>query len=123
MITGFICSTFDLLHPGHINALKDCKRRCDYLIVGLHVKGRKKILVETLFERWVRLNGCKYVDQIIPYETEEDLENILKTAGIDVRFLGEDYLTRKDITGKDIVPIVYIPRNHTWSSTGLRNRL
>jgi glycerol-3-phosphate cytidylyltransferase len=120
---GFIASSFDLLHPGHLYTLKECKLRCDYLIVGLHVGGRNKKLVETVFERWMRLAACEYVDTIIPYETEEDLENMLKVINIDVRFLGEEYKTRDDITGKDIVPVQYIPRQHSWSSTRLRNKL
>lgn len=123
MINGFIASSWDLLHPGHIYTLAKCKTYCDFLIVGLHTGGRKKKLVETVFERWVRLKACKYVDQIIPYETEEDLENLLKTTKIDIRFLGEDYKTRDDITGEDIVPIIYIPRKHTWSSTELKKRI
>jgi len=123
MIVGFIASSFDLLHPGHLYTLMACQNRCDYLVVGLHVGGRKKKLVETVFERWMRLNACKYVDKIIPYETEEDLENMLKVLNVDVRFLGEDYKTRKDITGKDIVPIEYISRKHSWSSTSLRERI
>jgi len=120
---GFIASSFDLLHPGHLYTLRECKLHCDFLIAGLHVGGRKKKLVETVFERWMRLNSCVDVDMVVPYETEDDLENILKTMHIDIRFLGEDYLDRKDITGKEIVPIIYIKRDHTWSSTDLRNRL
>lgn len=123
MKIGFIASSWDLLHPGHIFALKICKAKCDHLIVGLHSGGRKKKLKETLFERWIRLEGCRYVDTIIPYETEEDLENMLKILKIDVRFLGEEYRKRKDITGKDIVPIEYIPRDHNWSSTALKKRM
>jgi len=123
MKIGFICSSFDLLHPGHLYTLAECKRYCDYLIVGLHVGGRKKKLIETVFERYIRLSSCKYVDKIVPYETEEDLENMLKILHIDVRFLGEDYKTRKDITGKDIVPIVFISRKHNWSSTELKERI
>ena len=120
---GFIASSFDLLHPGHLFTLGVCRQNCDYLIVGLHVGGRKKKLVETVYERWVRLKACKSVDMIVPYETEGDLENILKTLDIGVRFLGEDYIKRKDITGKDLVPIRYIRRDHTWSSTELKNRI
>lgn len=120
MTTGIIFSSWDLLHPGHVFTLHECKMRCDFLIVGLHVGGRDKKLKETVFERWMRLWGCRYVDKIIPYETEEDLINMLYTSGADVRFLGEDYLDRKDITGKGILPIIYIERKHSWSSTKLR---
>ena len=123
MKIGFIASSWDLLHAGHLYTLAECKRNCDYLVVGLHVGGRKKKLVETVFERWMRLRACKFVDKIIPYETEEDLENMLYTSGADIRFLGEDYLNRKDITGKDILPIQYISRKHSWSSTALKERI
>ena len=123
MNTGIIFSSWDLLHTGHLYTLAECKKYCDFLIVGLHIGGRKKKLIETVFERWVRLNACKYVDQIIPYETEEDLENMLKVLDINIRFLGEDYKTRNDITGKDIVPIIYISRKHNWSSTNLKERI
>jgi glycerol-3-phosphate cytidylyltransferase len=123
MKVGFICSTWDLLHPGHLYTLSKCKQNCDYLIVGLHVKGRNKKLAETVLERYSRLKACKWVDQIIPYETEDDLENILCTSNIDVRFLGEDYIGRDDITGKDLVNIQYISRTHDWSSTALKERI
>lgn len=123
MKVGIIFSSWDLLHSGHLYTLLECKKYCDYLIVGLHTKGRNKKLIETVFERWMRLNACKYIDSIVPYETEEDLENMLKILNIDVRFLGEDYKIRKDIVGKDLVPIIYIPRKHNWSSTGLRERI
>jgi len=123
MTVGFIASSWDLLHPGHLYTLGECRKRCDKLVVGLQVGGRNKKLAETMLERWFRVKSCKYVDSIIPYETEGDLENILNTLDIDVRFLGEDYETRNDITGKEIVPIEYIPRRHNWSSTELRSRL
>jgi glycerol-3-phosphate cytidylyltransferase len=128
MVIGFICGAWDLLHPGHLYTLHECKRYCDKLVVGLHVdpskerKGKGKS-VQTIFERWLQLRDCKWVDKIIPYESELDLLNILSMGDFDIRFLGEDYLTRKDITGKDIVPIKYIKRNHSYSSSELRNRL
>jgi glycerol-3-phosphate cytidylyltransferase len=123
MKIGIIFSSWDLLHPGHLYTLRECKNRCDFLIVGLHIGGRKKKLVETVFERWMRLYACRYVDKIVPYETEEDLVNMLYTSGANVRFLGEDYVDRRDITGKDILPIEYIQRKHNWSSTELRKKI
>lgn len=120
---GFIASSWDLLHPGHLYTLRECRKRCDLLIVGLHIGGRNKKLVETVFERWSRLQQVSFIHEIVPYETEGDLENILHTCNIDIRFLGEDYKTRKDITGKHIVPIEYIPRRHSWSSTELKERI
>ena len=126
---GFICGAFDLLHPGHLYTLKECRKRCDSLIVGLHVnpqeeRPEKNKPVESVFERYVRLLSCKYVDTIVPYENNNDLMNLLNTFDIDVRFLGEDYKGHEDkIIGFDILPIEYIPRKHNYSSTELRKRL
>lgn len=120
---GFIASSWDLLHTGHLYTLEMCQQQCDILIVGLHVGGRDKKLAETVFERYSRLSACRFVDKIIPYETERDLENILLTHRIDLRFLGEEYQTRDDITGESIVPIRYIPRKHDWSTTALKKRI
>ena len=124
---GFIAGAFDLLHPGHIYTLRECKMRCDKLVVGLHVdpsleRPSKNKPVETVFERFIRLAACKYVDEIVPYETENDLLNILHTLNLDIRFLDEGYSKTGRITGGDIVPIVFIERKHNWSSRRLRNR-
>lgn len=126
---GFICSAFDLLHAGHILTLKECKQHCDHLIVGLQVnphlerKGKNKP-IQSIVERQIQLRGCRYVNDIIVYETEKDLEDILNIFQFDVRFLGEDYKEGKlPITGKDICPIVYISRKHPYSSTELRERI
>jgi len=126
---GFIAGAWDLLHSGHLWTLAQCHNYCDYLVVGLHVDPSKQRKhkgkpIQTVFERWNQLLGCRWVDNIFPYETEEDLKNMLHVLAIDVRFLGEDYLKRQDeITGKDIVPIKYIKRGHTYSSSELRRRL
>ena len=125
---GFICGAFDLLHSGHILALKEAKGYCDYLVVGLHIdpsierKGKTKP-IQSILERYIQLKGCKYVDNVIVYETEKDIEIILHNFHIDIRFLGTDYTTEdKEITGGDIVPIHYILRNHPYSSTSLKER-
>lgn len=128
MTVGFIASAFDLLHPGHLHLFEECKKRCDFLIVALHIdpsieRKEKTKPIQTVYERFIQLRYTKYVDQIIPYETEQDLLNILHTWKIDVRFLGSDYQQRKDITGFDIVPIEYISRKHTYSSSELRERI
>lgn len=126
---GFIAGAFDLLHPGHLYTLAMAKQKCDTLIVGLHVdpsieRKEKSRPIQTVYERFMQLAACKYVDKIVPYETEQDLINILGTLGIKKRFLGEDYAcTGKHITGEDLVKIEYIPRNHSHSSTELRSRL
>lgn len=129
MIKGFICGAFDLLHPGHVYTFNICKKHCDWLIVGLHVNPKnerknKNKPIESVYERYVRLKGCKYVDEIIPYETNEDLINMLNMLEIDVRFLGEEYQKNiNKIIGRVIVPILYIYRKHNYSTTKLRERL
>ncbi len=127
MRVGFVAGAFDLLHAGHLHLLKQCKKRCDYLIVGLHAdpslesKDKNKP-VESILEREIRLKGCKYVDQIIVYETEADLSHFLRYADIDVRFLGSDYKEGKTITDPDIVPIEYID-SLSIHTTDLRERI
>lgn len=114
MTVGFVAGAFDLLHAGHIHLLKRCKKKCDFLIVGLHAdpsieRPEKNVPVETLLERQIKLNACKYVDLTVVYETEDDLRLMFQYFTIDVRFLGTDYLTGdKEITGPDDVKIVYI---------------
>lgn len=132
-IVGFTCSTFDLFHPGHVLMLKEEKEYCDYLIVGLQTDptidrpDTKNKPVQSVYERFVQLQGCKYVDEIIPYETERDLLNLLKTQKIDVRFLGDEYKER-DFTGKTYcldnnISLVYHARQHDYSSTSLRKKV
>ena len=106
MKIGFTCSTFDLLHSGHISMLRDAKAQCDYLIVGLQTdptvsRPNKNSPIQTIVERYTQLNAVEYVDEIVPYTTEQDLEDILSMYNIDVRILGEEY-REKDFTGKDI---------------------
>ena len=132
MKRGFIAGAFDLLHSGHLYTFRTAHKHCDILIVGLQVdpsKGRpgKNKPVQSVFERYNQLQACKYVDGIIPYETETDLHNLLVIGNFDVRFLGEEYKAREgnesDITGEHLVPITYIPRFHTYSSSELRRRI
>lgn len=133
MKVGFTCSTFDLLHAGHVQMLKDAKEECDYLIVGLQTDptidrpDTKKKPVQTLVERSIQLKAVKYVDDVIPYETEKDLEDILQMYNISVRIIGEEY-QGKNFTGKEIcvkkhIKIVYNKREHRFSSTDLRERI
>src|SRR3990167_7940088 len=96
LIKGFTAGAMDLLHAGHILMLKECKAQCDFLVVGLHTdptidRPFKNKPVETVEERMIRLQGCKYVDKILTYNTEVDLVNLLKELKPDVRFLGEDW--------------------------------
>ena len=132
MRIGFQCSSFDLLHAGHVTMLKMEKQMCDYLICALQADptidrpGLKNKPVQSIYERYVQLQACKYVDEILVYETEADLLNIFKTHLIHVRFISEEYIG-KDFTGKDYcvengIEIIYHKRRHPYSSTDLRRR-
>ena len=132
MITGFTCSAFDLLHAGHVEMLRECKGHCDWLIVGLHINPKvdrpaKNAPVQSVYERYVQLRACKYVDEIMPYETEEDLINIMAIEPINIRFVGveykDTYVTGQDICEKRDIEILYNNRYHGYSSTELRSRL
>lgn len=129
---GFTCSTFDLLHAGHILMLAECKQICDYLIVGVQSDptidrpGIKNKPVQSIVERYVQLSAVKFVDEIIVYNTEKDLEDMLMFLPISVRIIGEEYKD-KDFTGKQIcddrgIKIWYNSRSHRFSSSELRQR-
>jgi glycerol-3-phosphate cytidylyltransferase len=130
---GFTCSAFDLLHAGHIEMLRECKSQVDYLIVGLHSDpsfdrpDRKKKPVQSMYERYIQLRGCKFVDEIIPYDTESDLICLLGIEPITHRFVGieykDTYVTGQDICEKRGIEIVYNTRYHLYSSSELRSRL
>ena len=108
MRVGFTCSTFDLLHAGHIVMLEDAKKQCDYLIVGLQTDptidrpDTKNKPIQSVYERWKQLNAMKAVNEIIPYESEQDITNMCATLNLSKRFIGSDY-TAKDITGIDVL--------------------
>ena len=132
MRIGFTASAFDLLHAGHVLMLEEAKKHCDYLIVGLQAdpsidRPAKNTPVQTVVERYLQLRACKYVDEIIPYATEQDLEDILSGMHIDIRILGVEYRD-KDYTGRDIckkrdIEIIFNERDHRYSSSGLRKRV
>ena len=124
---GFTCSTFDLLHAGHIAMLAESKSKCDYLIVGLlcdptHDRPKKQKPIQSLFERWVQLDAVSYVDLIIPFQTEQDIIDMVLTLKPDIRIVGEEYKD-KDHTGKGLCPIYYNSRKHSFSSTELKERI
>lgn len=131
-IIGFTASTFDLLHAGHISMLREAKEQCDYLICGLQVdpskdRPEKNKPVQTLVERFIQLAAVKYVDEIIPYESEQDLEDILKMVNIDVRIIGAEYKD-KTFTGRATcasrgIEIYYNKRDHRFSTSDLRKRV
>jgi|TARA_B100000902_G_scaffold61472_1_gene68507 glycerol-3-phosphate cytidylyltransferase len=132
LIVGFTASSFDLFHSGHVAMLKEAKANCEYMIVGMQTdptidRPEKNKPVQSVFERYVQLEGCKYIDEIIPYETEKDLEDIFLTYKIDVRFIGEEYKD-KEFTAKQLcvdknVKIHYNKRQHSFSTTNLRKRI
>jgi glycerol-3-phosphate cytidylyltransferase len=129
MKTGFTCSCFDLFHAGHIMMLKEAKSKCDYLIVGLQTdptidRPEKNKPIQSVVERFIQLESCKYVDEVVVYATEKDLLDILYTYPIDIRFVGEEYKD-KDFTGKDLdhIEMYYNSRRHSFSTTELRQRV
>ena len=132
MKVGFTASTFDLLHAGHIAMLREAKTQCDYLICAIQVdpsKDRedKNSPVQTLVERHTQLSAVKYVDEIIPYQTETDLEDILKMVDIDVRIIGKEYQDQK-FTGRATcatrgIEIYFNRRDHRFSTSDLRKRV
>jgi len=132
MKIGITASTFDLLHAGHIEMLREAKSQCDYLIAALQIdpsidRKTKNKTVQTIVERYTQLEAVKYVDEIIPYLTEQDLEDILEMRDIQVRILGEEY-RNQDFTGRDIckkrnITLYFNKRDHRFSSSGLRQRV
>ena len=132
MKVGFTCSTFDLCHSGHVQMLREAKEQCDYLICGLQIdpsidRNTKNAPLQTIVERYTQLKAVRYVDEIIPYITEEDLEDILSMYHIDVRILGDEYRD-EDFTGKDIckkrdIQLYFNKRDHRFSSSDLRYRM
>ena len=126
---GFTCSCFDLFHAGHIMMLKEAKSVCDYLIVGLQTdptidRPEKNKPIQSVVERFIQLESCKYVDEVVVYATEKDLLDILYSYPINIRVVGEEYRD-KDFTGKDLthIEMYYNSRKHSFSTTELRGRV
>jgi len=133
IVNGFTCSTFDLLHAGHVTMLKEASQNCDWLICGLQTDptidrpNSKNKPIQSLVERWLQLKAVSYVDEIVVYQTEKDLEDLLLTLDIDVRIVGEEY-RNTNFTGKDIceqrgIELYYNKREHSFSTTELRERI
>ena len=126
---GIVASCFDLFHAGHVLMLMEAKDECDRLVVALQSdptidRPEKNKPIQAMSERYIQLEACKFVDQIVPYDTEADLYNLLAGFDWDVRFLGMDYFNRNDFTGSDLdIPIHYCNRRHNYSSSGLRERI
>jgi len=129
---GFVASQFDVLHSGHIAMLSEAKNHCDYLIAGLQNNAKwdrdeKNEPIQSIVERQISLSAVRHVDEIVIYNTEKDLEDLLLILPIDVRILGVEYQT-KDFTGKEIctkrgIEIVFNGRDHSFSSSSLRKRI
>jgi glycerol-3-phosphate cytidylyltransferase len=129
---GITFSQFDMLHAGHIAMLAEARNHCDYLIAGLQNnaqwdRSNKNSPIQSIVERQIQLAATRYVDEMVVYNTEKDLEDILLTLPIDVRILGIEYQD-KDFTGKDIcnkrgIELVYNGRDHSFSSSSLRKRV
>lgn len=132
MKNGITFGVFDLLHAGHVMMLEEAKKKCDYLIVGLSIDpslidSDKNVPTQSLVERYIQLQGCKYVDEIIPYATEQDLDDILRAMPIDIRIIGEEYRD-KNFTGKQYcidngIELYYNKRTHRFSSSSLRKEV
>ena len=127
-VVGFTCSTFDLFHAGHVVMLQEGKSLCDYLVVGLLTDPTidrpetKNKPVQSVMERYLQLAACKYVDEIIPFESERDLVDLILTINPDIRIVGEEY-KGTDHTGVGLCPIHYNKRRHSFSTTQLRERV
>ena len=127
-MTGIFPGTFDFLHPGHLKALQEARAQCEYLVVALQVDASirpgKNAPVFTPSERTWMLKACRWVDDVIPYTTEEELIDVLKYYAPCIRFLGDDWSDR-EYTGKDAPGVmdVFVSREHNWSSSNIRGRL
>ena len=132
MKVGITFSAFDLLHAGHVKMLEDAKRECDYLICALQTdptidRPEKNRPVQSVVERYIQLKGCKYADEIVPYATEQDLEDVLRSFKIDVRIIGDEY-KEKNYTGRTYceekgINLYYNKREHHFSSSELRREV
>ena len=132
MKIGITFSAFDLFHAGHVKMLEDAKEVCDYLICGLQTdptldRPEKNRPVQSVVERYIQLKGCKFVDEIVPYVSEQDLEDILRAFKLDVRIIGDEYKD-KAFTGRDYcetkgIELYFNTRDHRFSSSGLRKQV
>jgi len=130
---GITFSTFDMLHAGHVAMLAEDKNHCDYLIAGLKTDptidrpDTKNRPVQSIVERQIQLAACRYVDEVVVYQTEQDLVDLLLILPLDVRILGVEY-SNKDFTGDSEchargIELVFNGRDHSFSSSSLRKRV
>ena len=132
MRTGITFSSFDLLHAGHVMMLKEAKKQCDYLIVCLQLdpssdRSENKSPSQSITERYIQLKVSKYVDEIVPYVLEQDVEDILRSFKIDVLIISEEYrnahFTGKEYCKEKGIKIHYNSREYRFSSTEIKTRL
>jgi glycerol-3-phosphate cytidylyltransferase len=125
---GIVFSCFDLFHAGHVLMLKEAKEQCDHLVVGLQTdptidRPNKNKPIQSIYERFIQVSACRYVDEVIVYATEQDLVDVLMSYPVDVRIIGEEY-KGKEFTGKSLnIPIYYNSRAHNFSTSELRGRI
>ena len=130
---GFTASQFDMLHAGHVAMLSEAKNHCDYLICGLQTDptidrpDTKNKPIQSIVERQIQLAACRYVDEVVTYQTEQDLIDLLLILPLDVRVLGEEY-EHSEFTGKTEcfmrdIDLVFNGRDHSFSSSSLRKRV
>ena len=132
MKVGITFSSFDLFHAGHVKMLEEAKEQCDYLICGLQTdptldRPEKNRPIQSVVERYIQLKGCVFVNEIVPYATEQDLEDILRSFKIDVRIIGDEY-ANKQFTGRQYceekgIALFYNKREHRFSSSSLRKEV
>jgi glycerol-3-phosphate cytidylyltransferase len=132
MKIGITFSAFDLLHAGHIKMLEEAKSQCDYLICAIQTdptldRPEKNRPIQSIVERYIQLKGCKYADEIVPYATEQDLEDVLRSFKIDVRIIGDEYASQQ-FTGRQYceekgIDLYFNKREHRFSSSGLRKQI
>jgi glycerol-3-phosphate cytidylyltransferase len=132
MKVGITFSTFNLIHAEHAKMLEEAKHQCDYLIVGLQLdpsidRPEKNAPLQSIVERYIQFKESKYVDEIVPYTSEQDLEDILRSFKFDVRIIGDEYkdknYTSRTYCEEKGIEIYYNYRDHRFSSSGLRNQV
>lgn len=127
MIVGLFPMVADVLHSGHVLAIEEAKKHCDYLVVALHCNPVYKEPVQSIYERYIQLRAIKWIDEVIPYQNIEDVPRMLSSLQYDIYFLGSDYIG-KQFEGIEILEslgkeIYYLSRNHKFSSTNLKARI
>lgn len=128
---GFACGVFDVFHIGHVLMLEECRSKCDHLVVAVNraeninaeINPNKQSPIFSVEERVKVLESCRYVDEVITYNSENELQALLNSGRFQVRFLGEDYKGKPITESKSPMQIVYIDRSHGWSTSKLKNLL